>query len=649
MRTSGTPPLIWVAPPANFRAGALLVPRGRAGPTAPPRMSAPLLRRLQQRPESATAALEHRRWCSGAPDGSAYDEESIEPGSGGAAVGTLTSAPWSSGRRAAPGVLVAERLDDGLLVAETAHLPGEPIVWLGDVFASTVPDALVDGADEVLALGAPRIRVGAAAPRVEVVWAAKSGVARIECTVPCRPVGQRTFKNDGLDGRVHLEATEAGAVARLQPYAGLPALVLRFNGEVELEGPGSWHTEVPVLDRQGQTVTEDRYSPGTFVVRLPKSARSLRLTVEVDAPLASVSSVPHGGAASRARMLDLLSAPGLAMEAGWAPDLIARWIDRHAESARESLGGPGAVAEDDTALWLGRSCQLLLRNLRATWGPLTYRGLVEDTFHPAICGLVDGLLASPEPKAGMGSCAVGSMRSIECPGAARFRGARRWYEVLEADDALGRDAVAVEAAALLHQLFIFEEQLCRMVSDEERAERAMGRALVARRWFQSCFWLSTPRRLADLEVDRADPVAGQALTMRPGMLVAASLEGAPLDQDQRRSVVNAADERLLTPLGVRSMDREDPGFRQGSVTDGAVWPWLLGVHAEAAIRAYGRDSRRLAFQETLLGAIDGAPEAWVEDHEEQVLPIGSLSFGPATGESIRAFNLLSEVVGELPV
>ena len=54
-------------------------------------------------------------------------------------------------------------------------------------------------------------------------------------------------------------------------------------------------------------------------------------------------------------------------------------------------------------------------------------------------------------------------------------------------------------------------------------------------------------------------------------------------------------------------------------------------------------------KETLLGAIDGAPEAWVEDHEEQVLPIGSLSFGPATGESIRAFNLLSEVVGELPV
>ena len=47
--------------------------------------------------------------------------------------------------------------------------------------------------------------------------------------------------------------------------------------------------------------------------------------------------------------------------------------------------------------------------------------------------------------------------------------------------------------------------------------------------------------------------------------------------------------------------------------DGAVWPWLLGMHAEAAIRAFGRDFGRLDFEESLLAAIDGAPEAWAED------------------------------------
>jgi glycogen debranching enzyme len=274
---------------------------------------------------------------------------------------------------------------------------------------------------------------------------------------------------------------------------------------------------------------------------------------------------------------------------------------------------------------------------------LTYRGLVEDCFVPAIRSLVDAVLEAPYAE---GSSAPDESGEGDEPGAARFRGSARWYEVLGCTEVEERGAVAVETAALLHQLLIFDEQLSRMVSDTPRAEVAAGRALSCRRWFQRAFWLPTPRRLADLEVERADPIGGAALAMRAGMLIAASLEGAPLDQIQRRSIVNASDQRLLTPLGLRSIDRADRGFRSDSASDGAVWPWLLGLHAEAAIRAFGRDHGRLEFQETLLSATDGAPEAWLESEDGGVMPTGDLSFSPARGESARAFRLLSEILGE---
>ena len=521
-------------------------------------------------------------------------------------------------------------------MAATADLASEPIVWLGDVAA-----AAFGAGEEEVGLGAPRVRLGAVTPRVEVVWAVEAQVAHIECTFPCRPVGQRTFENEALDPRVQLESTDSGGVARLRPYPGLPSITVRFNGEVMLVGTAAWETSLEVLGRVGPVGTEDRFSPGTFVVRLPEGARSLRMSVEVDAELAEALPGAPGVEelqTDRERLVDILSAPGLALEAAWSAEQISAWIDAHSRAACSAISGSGERARDDSALWLGRTCQLLLRNLRSTWGPLTYRGMVEDCFVPAIRSIVDAVLeAGPEED--------DSARTDD-PGAACFRGAARWYEVLAAMEVPGGDAVAVEAGALLHQLLNFDEQLSRMISDTPRAELAAGRALSSRRWFQRAFWLPTPRRLADLEVNRVDPIGGTALAMRAGMLIAASLEGAPLDQIQRRAVVSAADQRLLTPLGVRSMDRAALGFRRDGPADGSVWPWLLGVHAEAAIRAFGRDHGRLEFQETLLAAIDGAPEAWIEGEEGGVMPTGELCFPPARGESIRAFRLLSEILGE---
>ncbi|MDG1490379.1 MAG: hypothetical protein P8R43_00715, partial [Planctomycetota bacterium] len=116
-------------------------------------MPAPLLRRLLEPSGPAKAALNRRRWCS--------VSSGAGPG-GDPSHGVVPAAPslWSSGRRAAPGLLLAERLDDGLLVAATADLPDEPIVWVGDVAVSMAVDEVADHGTGAAGLAPPRIRLG---------------------------------------------------------------------------------------------------------------------------------------------------------------------------------------------------------------------------------------------------------------------------------------------------------------------------------------------------------------------------------------------------------------------------------------------------------------------------------------------------------
>ncbi|WP_428964723.1 amylo-alpha-1,6-glucosidase [Micromonospora fluostatini] len=81
--------------------------------------------------------------------------------------------------------------------------------------------------------------------------------------------------------------------------------------------------------------------------------------------------------------------------------------------------------------------------------------------------------------------------------------------------------------------------------------------------------------------------------LRPNQLLAWSLPYAPLEPDGEALRRIAAG--LLTPLGLRSLSPDSPGFagrhsggpaeRDGAYHQGTVWPWLLGPYTDAARRA----------------------------------------------------------------
>ncbi len=139
--------------------------------------------------------------------------------------------------------------------------------------------------------------------------------------------------------------------------------------------------------------------------------------------------------------------------------------------------------------------------------------------------------------------------------------------------------------------------------------------------FRTRFWNEARGCLYDVvdvdhETGRVDPA------LRPNQIFA--LGGLPLallEGEAARRVVNLVEAQLLTPLGLRSLGRDEPGYtpryeggpraRDSAYHQGTVWPWLMGPFVEAWVRVRGggedvkADARRL-FLEPLLRHLDEA-------------------------------------------
>jgi predicted glycogen debranching enzyme len=121
---------------------------------------------------------------------------------------------------------------------------------------------------------------------------------------------------------------------------------------------------------------------------------------------------------------------------------------------------------------------------------------------------------------------------------------------------------------------------------------ARGAAAFAQR-----FWNESTGALYDvIDVDHRPGTVDASF--RPNQIFA--LGGLPVvlvDADKARRALNAVEARLWTPLGLRSLATDEPGYtgrygggvasRDGAYHQGTVWPWLLTSFVDAWVRARG--------------------------------------------------------------
>lgn len=144
------------------------------------------------------------------------------------------------------------------------------------------------------------------------------------------------------------------------------------------------------------------------------------------------------------------------------------------------------------------------------------------------------------------------------------------------------------------------------ISQQWKSAYASGRAS-----FESRFWHSEGEHLYDV-VDVNHQSGITDATFRPNQMFA--IGGLPLqliDGDRARCIVDAVEARLLTPVGLRSLDSADPAYigryqgdverRDAAYHQGTIWPWLMGPFVEAWLRVRGgTDEARMAARHRFL-------------------------------------------------
>jgi predicted glycogen debranching enzyme len=176
--------------------------------------------------------------------------------------------------------------------------------------------------------------------------------------------------------------------------------------------------------------------------------------------------------------------------------------------------------------------------------------------------------------------------------------------------------------------------------------------------FRARFWNESRGCLYDV-VD-VDHQAGRVdESVRPNQIFAVG--GLPenlLDAERAQQVVSLVEQRLCTPLGLRTLDPADSAYaphyaggsrqRDAAYHQGTAWPWLAGPFIEAWVRVRGdspevREQARAKFIEPLLTQLNVAglghlPE--IADGDPPHTPRGCPFQAWSVGELIRALAAL---------
>lgn len=126
--------------------------------------------------------------------------------------------------------------------------------------------------------------------------------------------------------------------------------------------------------------------------------------------------------------------------------------------------------------------------------------------------------------------------------------------------------------------------------------------------FRAKFWNAEDGYLYDVVVGST-----RDSRIRPNQLLAVSLPFPMLEPPQAQQVVRVLERELLTPVGLRTLDRRDtsyqarfegsPARRDAAYHQGTVWPWLIGPFMAAYLYAFGETEESLAYCRTILNRV----------------------------------------------
>jgi glycogen debranching enzyme len=449
---------------------------------------------------------------------------------------------------------------------------------------------------------------------------------------------------------------------RADVFGGLPQIAFHHDGRFEAGATWYYNVEYLMELERGLDFREDLYTPGVIVLDLKPGEWS---------PICA--SIDGSGYTAPTPRAD----PFVVKRADGGPTIIAGypWFTDWGRDTMISLTGllivPGRLAEAraivegflahmrqgvipnrfpdagetpeyntaDATLWMFQAVRAWLE----AGGDRTF---LRDTFYPAAKEIIEwhrrgtwfGIGVDPEDRL---------LRAGD-PGTQLT-----WMDAKVGDWVVTpRDGKAVEINALWHGALRLAAEWARELGDAAAGD-FRGEADRVRESFRAKFWNPARDCLFDVIQDHG-PVA----KLRPNQMFAVSLPFDLLERGQQQSVVRIVERELLTPAGLRTLERGDPDYkghyqgapreRDGAYHQGTVWPWLMGAFVDAYLAAFGRGAETLAHCRGLIERLEGhasegaCPDSIGEiyDGDEPHAPRGCPAQAWSVAEAARAKAVL---------
>ena len=294
------------------------------------------------------------------------------------------------------------------------------------------------------------------------------------------------------------------------------------------------------------------------------------------------------------------------------------------------------IEQPDVLLWAIWAIQQYAREVGKSKCLEKYGRLIED--------IINYILASKHPNL-----------FVETNGLVRTNGKNQavtWMNsTINGRPAVPRSGFIVEFNALWFNALKFAATMAAENRNEKKAEELERHAALCKESFVTTF-LNEYGYLYDY-------VDGNMVdwSVRPNMIFAVALDYSPLDQNQKKTVLDVCTRELLTPKGLRSLSPKSGGYnpmyvgaqiqRDYAYHQGTAWPWLGGFYMEACLKLYKRT--RLSFierqmvgyeDEMFYHCLGTIPELF--DGNPPFHGRGAISFAMNVAEILRTLELLEK-------
>lgn len=211
-----------------------------------------------------------------------------------------------------------------------------------------------------------------------------------------------------------------------------------------------------------------------------------------------------------------------------------------------------------------------------------------------------------------------------------------------------RRGKAVEINALWYNALRLLEKWLREENRDQDANGIAAHAAKAKASFNQKFWNGKRGFLFDV-VEGESPTADAYC--RPNQIFAISLDYPILDTDRWLPVLNVVRDKLLTPVGLRSLAPDEPEYkshyygdlrsRDAAYHQGTVWAWLIGPFIDAWLRVHPNDLETARhFLDGFHGALRSACIGTISeifDAEAPFTPRGCCAQAWSVAEVLRTF------------